>query len=71
MKSYMEIAVEFSSLEFEEKNDYLLNVLSLEELKLFGEGFYGSTSGWNEHIDYVYKKRVSENRNNKLDQLGI
>lgn len=68
MRSYIQIAVEFSSLSIKDKEDYLLNVLSIDELKLFNEG---STVGWCGYINYIYMKRVSENRNKKMNDIGI
>ena len=76
MRTYEELIPEFVGKITEDKQKWI-DELSLEELKTFRDGLnrYGlntfSKGNWIKYIDLVILKRIEEQRESKLNDLGI
>lgn len=76
MRTYEELAKEFSSHSVEEKQRFV-NDLSIDELKILKDGIalavtLGSFSDfWISYIDWIISQKLEEFRELKLKDLGI
>lgn len=76
MRTYSELAVEFSSHSLEEKQKFI-DELSIDELRIFKDGLVRSLIGvsslgsWVSYIDSVISKKIEKERELKLKDLGL
>lgn len=76
MRTYEELAIEFSSHSVEEKQKFI-DELSIDELRIFKDGLVRSLIGlsslgsWVSYIDSVISKKIEKERELKLKDLGL
>ena len=76
IRGYVDIMVEFSSLSVDAMLDYLHNI-PLVELKVLSGGIRANVSPteyvyhWLVYIDNILNRRISKERGDKLNNLGI
>lgn len=75
MRTYNELVIEFSTWGSEEKQK-MIDELPIEELKTLRKGlinvaFKGIWDSWINYIDLTISLKIEEERERKLNELGI
>lgn len=75
MRTYNELVIEFSTWGSEEKQK-MIDELPIEELKTLRKGlinvaFTGIWDSWINYIDLTISLKIEEERERKLNELGI